>query len=73
MLNKEVTWNNSLTKMSWRVDSKAKSRKQADLNELTSIVELVLKEKGNQDSNVRVSSVCQLSQYSLFCQLTLFR
>lgn len=36
------TWNNRLEKLSWRIDSKTKSRKVSELNELTSIVELRL-------------------------------
>ncbi len=41
--------------MSWRIDSKAKSKKEAELNELTTIVELVLGNKtaDKKDSQVR--------------------
>jgi len=35
-------WNNSLNKMSWRIDSKTKTRTTPELNELTAIVELTI-------------------------------
>ena len=40
-------WNNHLNKMTWRIDSKAKSRTQNELNELSAIVELNLQNENN--------------------------
>jgi len=39
---KDTTWNNTLQKMSWRIDSKTKSKKVPEMNELTAIVEMVI-------------------------------
>ena len=48
----ESTWNNRLEKLSWRIDSKTKSRQIADMNELTSIVELKLNNGNSSNSEV---------------------
>jgi len=46
-LLKHVSWNNSLTKIAWRIDSKTQSMAAAELNELTAIVELNLSANNN--------------------------
>jgi len=46
LLVKNSIWNDSLNKMSWRIDSKTKSRRVPEMNdELTAIVELVVGQK----------------------------
>jgi hypothetical protein len=49
--------------MSWRIDSQAKTKKQSDLNELTTIVELVLgnKSKEKNESQVGLMDVFYLT------------
>eukprot|EP00026_Physarum_polycephalum_P019658 Phypoly_transcript_21778.p1 GENE.Phypoly_transcript_21778~~Phypoly_transcript_21778.p1 ORF type:complete len:179 (+),score=35.15 Phypoly_transcript_21778:62-598(+) len=37
---KQTRWNNSLTKIAWRIDVKTRTKTAADLNEPTAIVEL---------------------------------
>jgi chaperonin cofactor prefoldin len=46
-LVQESTWNNKLDKLNWRIDSKAKSKKEAELNELTAIMEFHLSNHQN--------------------------
>eukprot|EP01118_Nematostelium_gracile_P010347 TRINITY_DN3553_c0_g1_i1.p1 TRINITY_DN3553_c0_g1~~TRINITY_DN3553_c0_g1_i1.p1 ORF type:complete len:145 (-),score=44.56 TRINITY_DN3553_c0_g1_i1:15-449(-) len=48
----ESTWNNRLEKLSWRIDSKTKSRKVNEMNELTSIVEMKLASSEKKQSEV---------------------
>eukprot|EP01132_Coremiostelium_polycephalum_P005769 gene5769-7179_t len=43
ILYKQTRFNNSLQKMSWRLDLKTKSKQEEDLNEPSAIVELKLK------------------------------
>jgi hypothetical protein len=45
LLRKEVTWNNSLVKTSWRLDVKTKSRHIPDMNEPVAIVQLNIGKK----------------------------
>eukprot|EP01117_Protostelium_nocturnum_P004327 TRINITY_DN1572_c0_g1_i1.p1 TRINITY_DN1572_c0_g1~~TRINITY_DN1572_c0_g1_i1.p1 ORF type:complete len:185 (+),score=83.15 TRINITY_DN1572_c0_g1_i1:36-590(+) len=49
----ETQWNNSLEKISWRVDTKMKNKKGEDLNDLTSIVEMVTKDKEGKSKAIR--------------------
>lgn len=51
----ESRWNNSLNKISWRIDTKTKSRNVGDMNELCSIVEMVLQNPQNSESKVKDS------------------
>jgi len=56
---KDTTWNNTLQKMSWRIDSKTKSKKVAEMNELTAIVEMVVGNNQQKDKNQNNTQVIQ--------------
>jgi len=54
MISKQVVWNNCLHKMAWRIDSKAKSRNVPEMNELTTIVEMVVGDQTTKDKGAEV-------------------
>jgi len=45
--------------MSWRIDSKTKSKKVAEMNELTAIVEMVVGNNQQKDKNQNNTQVIQ--------------
>ena len=46
------TWNDTLQKLSWRIDSKTKSKNINEMNELTTIVELTVNKKDTGKSDI---------------------
>jgi hypothetical protein len=50
LLVNSTKWNENLLKLNWRVDTKAKSRKSGELNNMTAILEMTVGKKQTSDT-----------------------
>eukprot|EP01111_Echinosteliopsis_oligospora_P015555 TRINITY_DN618_c0_g1_i1.p1 TRINITY_DN618_c0_g1~~TRINITY_DN618_c0_g1_i1.p1 ORF type:complete len:194 (+),score=48.45 TRINITY_DN618_c0_g1_i1:17-598(+) len=67
---KQTRWNNSLTKIAWRIDVKTRSKSTSEINEPTAIVEMntegaFIKQKTSSTSTSQPSSSSKLIRFEM--------